>query len=378
MNREELLKNYPVSRIKPSDGMAVTAEVWEEAHEYHRQAHGFHNLFGHGPGIVSGLEVIASDPPDTSVYILSGVAVDSAGQTIVLPQPVTYDVGRDMDGVLYLLLSYGESRPRAKRGGDAATGAPLYVQTEFSITASTSLPGTPWVELARVNRSSRDAVFSNAKNPAFPGSNEIDLRFRRNVGAAREISIGVVYLGQVSQRKQGKGASYLAQVLNHTGQYFVTVEDNVPLGPNIAGNTIVYLVGENSFELDRSSMNGLRNYIQRGNGTLLIEAVDAAAEQSFMNFFKATDLQPNPLQPGHPLLSHPYLFATPPPGFETLENSRIMVGEGLIFDTAGYGLLWQGERRKGLPTREEIRSAVEWGNNILIYALERRLMGGRR
>lgn len=377
MNREELLKKYPVNRLKPIDGMAVTAEVWDESHEYHRQLHGFHALFGHGPGIVSGLEVIASDPPDTSVYILPGMAVDSAGQTIVLPQPVTYDVGRDMDGVLYLLLNYGESRPRSKKGGEAEAGAPLYVQTEFSITASTTLPGTPWVELARINRSNRNAAFGNAKNPALPGIDEIDLRSRREVGALPEVSIGVVYLGQVSHTKHGRGASYLAQALTRAKIYQAAVEDNVPLGPNIAANTIVYLVGEGNFELDRSSMNGLRNYIQRGMGTLLIEAVNPAGEQSFMNFFSATGLQPEPLKPGHRLLTHPNLFAAPPIGFETQENSRIMVGGGFIFTTANYGLLWQGERRTGLPTREEIRSAMEWGGNMLAYALDRRLTSGR-
>ena len=102
MNIEELLQRYPTKRIKPVDGMAVTSEVWEEAHEYHRQSQGCHALFSHGPGILAGLEVIASDPPDTSVYILPGIAIDPVGQTIVLPQPVAYDIGHEMEGLLYL------------------------------------------------------------------------------------------------------------------------------------------------------------------------------------------------------------------------------------------------------------------------------------
>ena len=43
--------------------MAVTAQVWEEAHEYHRQQLRFHALLSHRPGILAGLEVIASQPP---------------------------------------------------------------------------------------------------------------------------------------------------------------------------------------------------------------------------------------------------------------------------------------------------------------------------
>ncbi len=377
MNREELLKRYPIKRIKPVDGMAVTADVWEESHDFHRRSQSFHALLSHGPGIVTGLEVIASDPPDTSVYILSGVAVDPAGNGIVLPQPVTYDVGHDMAGVLYLLLSYGESRPRADRG-DAEGGAPLHIQTEFSVAATTTLPNTPFVELARVNRSSREATFKNARNPSSPGADEIDLRFRRDVGAPKEISVAVSYLGQVDHHKHGRGASYLAQALNQMGLYHISVEDNVGLGPNIATKTMVYLVGSDNFDIDKSIMNGLRNYVQRGMGTLFIEATDPPAEQSFMNFLKATGMQPNPLKPGDRLLMHPYLFPAPPLGFENPDNSRIMVGEGIIFDTSSYGLLWQGERRERPPTREDIRSAVEWGGNIISYAMERRLTGGRR
>jgi hypothetical protein len=321
--------------------------------------------------------VIANDPADTSVYILSGIAVDPAGNTIVLPQPVTYDIGREMDGQLYLLLSYGESRPRAD-GGETQAGAPLHIYAEYSIAAVTALPDTPWVELARVKRSSREAAFSNAPNPANPDVNQIDLRFRREVGAPPEVHVGVAYLGQAGKKKHGRGAAYLAQTLNRTGSYRVLVEDNIPLGPNIAAKTMVYLVGEGSFELDQGLMNGLRNYVQRGMGTLFMESVDATAETSFMNFLKVAKLAVEPLKPGHRLLAYPNLFATPPLGFESQSNSKIMVGEGVIFDTCNYGLLWQGERHNGLPPREEIRTAMEWGGNILTYASERYRLSGKR
>jgi hypothetical protein len=34
--------------------------------------------------------------------------------------------------------------------------------------------------------------------------------------------------------------------------------------------------------------------------------------------------------------------------------------------------LWQGQQRDILPSREQIRSAVEWGANIIAYAAYRR------
>jgi hypothetical protein len=371
VNIEELLQQYPLKRIKPVDGMAVTAEVWEEAHDYHRRSQGFHSLFSHGPGILTGLDVIASDPPDTSLYILPGIAIDSAGQTIVLPQPVAYDIGHELEGLLYLVLSYGESRPRSD-GGSQQEGAPLYVQGEFSIAARTVLPDTPGIELARVRRSGRNSVLLNAENPARPGADEIDLRSRREVGAPREISIAVNYLGDVAEKKHGLGATYLAQTLNYLGRYRVAIEDDVPIGPSIVTNTIVYLVGQGSFELSAGAMNGLRNYVHRGKGTLFIESMGPEAETSFMNFLRAKDMQPEPLPAGHRLLTQPYLFAAPPAGFETQGNPQILFSEGVIFSNYNYGLIWQGERRGRLASREEIRTATEWGTNIIAYALNRR------
>ncbi len=371
MNIQELLQKYPTKRISPVDGMVVTAKVWEEAHEHHRRSQGFLTLFSQGTGIISGLEVIASDPPDTAVYILPGIAIDTEGQIIVLSQPVAYDIGNDMEGMLYLLLSYGESRAKPDKGSQQEDD-PLYIQTQFSISAQTALPNVPCVELARVYRSSRNASFQNTQNPSLPNPDEIDLRFRREVGAPKDVAIAVSYLGDVAEKKYGYGVNYLAQALNHLGNYSVAVEDDVEIGPGIVTNTLVYLVGQGTFEFSAGVMNGLRNYVYKGKGTLLIESLDAAAETSFLNFLREKDMLPQPLKPGHQLLTQPHLFATPPPGFEPEENAKLRVGEGVILSTSNYGLLWQGERHSGPASREEIRAATEWGSNIITYALTRR------
>ena len=371
MNIEELLQKYPTRRIKPADGMAITADVWEEAHDYHRQSQGVQAIFSHGPGILTGLDVIASDPPDTSLYILPGIAVDPQGQTIVLPQPVSYDIGNEMDGLFYLILSYGESRPRTDNGNQQE-GAPLYVHGEFSITAQAAAGADAGVELARVWRSSRESVLLNAKIPLQPGSDEIDLRFRREVGAPSEAKVAVSYLGDVADRRQGLGATYLAQALNHLGVYHISVEDNVTIGPGIVTNTLVYLVGQGKFELNSGVMNGLRNYVHRGKGTLLIESLDQAAAEIFLNFLAAKDMTPKPIEAGHRLLIQPNIFAAPPVGYETEGNPRVEVSEGVIFSTNQYGYIWLGERRGRLASREEIRSATEWGGNIISYAMNRR------
>lgn len=371
MGIEDLLQVFPDKRIKPADGMAVTAKVWEEAHDYHRQHLQFNNMLHHGSGIVTGLEVIASDPPDTLVYILPGIAVDTTGQIIVLPQPVAYDIGDEMEGLLYLLLSYGESRPRAEEGGDQEDGL-MYVHAEFSISARKTLPTTPCVELARVTRRSRKDPFLDAQNPAQPDPNEIDLRFRREIGAPREVSVAVCYLGEVKDKKHGRGASYLAHALNRLGHHYVSVRDDVSLAPGVEANTLIYLVGQGSFELSSSQMNGLSNHVKKGRGTLFVESIDSKAESAFSKFLQTVDMEPQALKPGHRLLIDPYLFAAPPPGFETQDAAKVLVREGVIFSTCNYGLLWQGQVHDGVPSREQIRAAVEWGGNIIAYARNRR------
>jgi hypothetical protein len=50
----------------------------------------------------------------------------------------------------------------------------------------------------------------------------------------------------------------------------------------------------------------------------------------------------------------------------------LKAGGGVIFSTADYGCLWQGDRRSGAAGREAIRAAHEFGANILAYAEARR------
>ena len=150
MFNNELLRFFPSKRIKAIDGMAVTADVWEESHEYHRQHLRLHALLQHGTGVIAGMEVIASEPADGSVYILPGIALDSIGQIIAVPEPRAFDLGQ-MSGTLHLVISFSESRPQVA-GKSAQEDAPRYVYGQFSLEAMADLPATPHVELARVRR----------------------------------------------------------------------------------------------------------------------------------------------------------------------------------------------------------------------------------
>jgi hypothetical protein len=378
MIKDDWLKEFPTRRIKPEDGMAVTAQVWEEAHSYHDRRQQYHDLLRHGPGIVTGLEVIASDPPDSSVYILPGMAVDPRGEVIVLTEPVAYDVG-SAHGLLYLMLTYEESRPTADHEQEEG---PRYVHGQFGVEARPSLPDAPHVELARLRRRDREGPLVNARDAEHPGPNEIDLRFRPGIGAASEqvVPLAVSYTGGLADAGHGRGAGYLARALRRSGQK-VWVDDHVPLAPGLEGYTLAYLVGQDAFQLNRDEMNALYTLLQ-GGGTVLIEscrngikAGDPAADASFLDLLASMGVQLQELKTGHELLVNPYLFAAPPPGFEMAESGesagKVLAGEGVVFSTCDYGCLWRGERRGRAASREEIRTAMEWGSNIVAYAVER-------
>ncbi len=375
VNIRDQMKDYPTRRMHPVDGMAVSANVWEEAHNYHRLQDRFHAQFGHGPGILTGLDVIASDPPDVSVYVLPGAAIDPKGYAINLADPLNYDLGQAAEGWVYLLISYDEGQPRVVEGPGQEV-SPLYVQTGFTIEACAALPDTPYVELARLWHEDRRAPVRDAKDRAHPAPNEIDLRFRSElqVQRAQTARIGVWYTGNASAR-HGRAAHNLAAAISRHGNRQVWVDDGIA-SRDLATYTLVYLVAGGSLSLSADDARALADYVKAG-GTVFFESCrrdisgeTAASDVAFVQLLTTAAIKLDNVPPGHPLMSEPNLFATLPAGFEA--RGIVRLGGGVVFSTQDYGCLWQGERRSGAASREEIRSALEWGDNLLSYALTRR------
>ena len=390
VGQPDLFKQYPFQRIKPYDGMVVTSDVWDEAHTYHRQQQRYHNLLNHEPGILIGLEVIASDPPDSAVYIQPGIALDALGQVIVLPEALAFDLGA-AQGPLYLVLSYDESQPKADETVtpvEDASDVKLLIHAQYGLEAIGTPPdlASIYVELARINRQGSEAPITNADDQIHPALNQIDLRFRHTVGAAAQpaMRLAVCYVGQASQdesRRHGVGADVLARTLRRDRQP-VWVDDAVALaGSDLNAYTLVYLVAQGEFQLTPDEMNSLYIYLRSG-GTLLIEscrkaAASGSADPVFLDMLASFGTTLNALPADHLLLSEPNFFAAPPVGFETNGVPSLKVGEGVIMSMCDYGCLWQGERRGQAASREEIRAAHEWGSNIIAYAAARRAEANR-
>lgn len=377
MKREDLFKNYPTKRIKPTDGMEITADVWDAAHGYHSMVSRYHDLLADGAGILGGLDVVASDPPDTTVYIMPGVAVDLEGNQVVVPTPVTFDVGNNNDGLLYLLLQHGESRPRLDRSG----GNVYYVHSEFNIVATPVLPDRPFIELARIERSTRTATVRMPLVADHPASDELDLRFRQQIGIAQPpvVRIAMAGVGPVNNEAYVKGLGALARVMRQHGQptwvdLFVSLD-----AETLNGYTMVYLLNQEAGQsLPDDAVKALTEFVKKG-GTVVLEGVrpdkekdTAPGDELFTKLGETLVKKLVAVERGHGLLSTPHLFAGVPDGFDAAGKGSLMVGEGVIVSKLGYAALWQGDRRGGVASREQLRTAEEFGHNLVAYAVARR------
>ena len=382
MTQDDALKVVPTRRIQSFDGMAVTAQVWDESHAYHQLYRRLHARHGHGTGILTGLEVIGSDPADRTVYLLPGAAVDHAGNTIVVKEPVAHQFNKDVEGLLYLFLTYGESGPKSPDGA-AQSDLPQYVNEGFNIQARPTLPQTPHVEVARVWRESRTAPLLDAPDPTHPGPNQIDLRFRRTVGAAEipQVSVGVVSLGG-DPGPHEQGLDRLAHSLRHSGRMMAWVDQGISLDGKLSGYTLICLAAHGAFRLTAGQVDALRGYLTNG-GTLFLEAChresapgDPPAQSSIREVAASLGISLAPVAGEHALLTQPFLFGAPTPGFESSGVPELVAGGGVVLSTWDYACLWQGQRRGQPATRAEIRSAQEWGENLMSFAHGRRAKAG--
>jgi hypothetical protein len=84
-------------RLQISDGLAINAERWQHAHNYHRQRQNFQYQALYEPGIIYGLGVaIVPDQPDGRLLqIQPGVAIDIEGNPIIVKQPEEFRIASE-------------------------------------------------------------------------------------------------------------------------------------------------------------------------------------------------------------------------------------------------------------------------------------------
>lgn len=343
---------FPQKQIKPYDGMSITADVWNQAHQEHRQSLSAHISSLHGTGIIAGLNVIANDPAGQVVFVSPGVAIDPAGHMLIVPETISFEFGEFAEGIYYLLLGYHE-----REIGEQNT-EPCYVQHDFILAARPNLPKRPVIELARVVISHNQRVVKNAANPAHPGKNELDLRYRPQIQLAEQpiLRVAVCYLGR-SHEDVIRGWDFLAQAVRKECQ--IIIDNEVAFTEKLSEYNLVFICCNGDFYADTATVQAIQHCIS-AKTPLLIESLNEASDTAATNLLSQFGKKLTAVQESHTLLQAPNLFTQLPNGSR---GNNLQIAPGLIYSTAGHSLAWRGIG----SSRSDIRDAHDFGLNLVYH-----------
>ena len=105
----------------------------------------------HLPGVAVGLDVVAWHPPDKSVVIYPGVAVDSDGNTIVVGESQRFQLKTQDAGTAYLTLRYREVPQEMTQAPGEEEPQPAYILEAYVLEDRRQVPGPDEIELARID-----------------------------------------------------------------------------------------------------------------------------------------------------------------------------------------------------------------------------------
>jgi polyhydroxyalkanoate synthesis regulator phasin len=170
---------HQLRRVNPVPGMMIDVETWRTAHDYHRDHARLHNLALHGRGIVMGLDVVVGESVN-ALLIQPGVALDSAGNFVIVEREQVHRLAARGRGMIYLALRYRDAPAEPDAAG---AGPQTRVIESFTIEERTLPPSDTDLELARIDFDPQQAPIRSAADPQQPGRNEVDIRWRVRAGA---------------------------------------------------------------------------------------------------------------------------------------------------------------------------------------------------
>src|SRR4030042_595062 len=150
-----------LKRVNPFQGLIIDDAIWRDSHEYHRNHQRLHSLAIHGPGIIAGLEVIASQSPDLSIIINPGIGIDPAGNTIIVAKPQSYQILTRDAGTIYITMQFREIPTGPYQPPEG--GQPTRILEAYRIQERNNLPDEPYLELARIDFDPANKAISNAR-----------------------------------------------------------------------------------------------------------------------------------------------------------------------------------------------------------------------
>jgi hypothetical protein len=393
----EDIKNFQLKKVNPFPGLIIDADAWKDAHNYHRDQQRIHILAFHQTGIVEGMGVTASGTADLSVSVQPGLAIDPAGNIIVVLQKQQYRLQTQKSGLIYLIIQFREvpTDPYQPPNG----GQPTRLLDAYRIEERDKLPGEAYLELARIDFDTARGAIQDARSSS-PSKNEIDLRFRHLAQQAtterpavpapvesversvETMAVGHAVLGNADNSLHLAGLQNLMRLLGQQSNVAMTMEASVTLGKDLKRFTLLYLTGKGKFELAAEQQTALSRFLQSG-GTILGEGCTDGTDEGQAKAAKEFGLAFNQVatqlkrkleivKRGHPLLSAAHVFSEVPAG---AESGVLLEGGHMIYSASDYGCAWQGGHENQPLPRESIRTAFEVGNNIAAYARAARAGG---
>lgn len=386
----------PFERLQVTDGLRVTAERWRLAHEYHRSRQNLHYQALNQPGIVCGLGVQPITPPENLdrryrdgrwLRIQPGIAIDLLGNPIVVAKPIDFYVTTKPTGervTVYLVLSYVD--PDSLKGREQLE----LVQEFYRVDEKNKPPTGNEVEICRIELEPNLDGLKVPEDVFFPQANQLDLRYRLQVQARPQAVVRVGAVNHPEPETQPyfeqlaalvKAIAPLYPSLSATLHQATLPSDSQP-DVHLDDYDLLYLTGRHPFFPLGVAAAALKTYLSQG-GVLLVNvpADGVALAKSILDFARSIGtplkyLEPpdalKPTEPSdrrHPLRMEPFLFAKLPQITE--QSIQVMVGGGIVLLLGDLAIAW-GQHESLLLPRETIRTAQEFGINILNFAYQRR------
>lgn len=180
-------------RINFFKGFLTTEKDWNDAERYHIDKRRLHNRMLHSPGIVYGsagdLRVTARARGDLSVEVQPGYAIDGMGNDLMIHDATIRNISLEelkLPQTIYIVLRYYEEltdfiayKENLEYKGHRRVLESCKVelsQTEPDISRE--------VELARIHLEKGVNRIRDARDPANPQANEIDMRYVQRGGLA--------------------------------------------------------------------------------------------------------------------------------------------------------------------------------------------------
>lgn len=415
-------------RLVINDGLTISAQRWQQAHGYHRQRQNFHYQALYQAGIVYGLGVapVPEQPDGRLLQIQPGVAIDLEGNPIVVPQPEDFRVTSEAtDGqplLVYLVVNYVDP--------DHLRRLPSYetVTETFRIVEKLQLDAGD-VELCRIRLQPGASQIRLPIEVFAPRDNELDLRCRTTPQPYPPLSVqvGLVTSNQAEDDRRLQGLADLVRSLpglypSLHGIPTIRMFSHQGLGREPIGDCQLLLMADSVLlALSNPALLNLRDYLAQGKLLLIVTDLAAAGLRELLDI--GQELQVGlreaerdrdlfdqigaPLKAeivanrsaiaqrgtelAQPLSAIASRLGLPASGFEALDSEHPLRWQPFAFNqlptcpdhpievkTWG-GLVWMlGDLsgcwgRNTLPDlpRAVLRSAQEWGVNLLHFAAQR-------